>query len=68
MRPFVYLVPLALVVAFGYLVGRVWRSWKAAGARWGDAALRSGQPPPADLGEEVRQARELSADREQPPD
>jgi hypothetical protein len=64
--PLVYLVPIALAVAFGYLVVRVWRSWKDADSRWGDGApeLPDETLSKADLDDDMRQAGELREDRE----
>lgn len=66
MRSLVYLVPVALVVAIGFLVWRLSRSWKATGSRWGGGApgLPTVTLSEADLDEDVRQARELDAERE----
>jgi hypothetical protein len=46
-------------------VRRLWRSWKAAGTRWGGGSpsVPTVGIPPADLDEDVRQADRLRGDR-----
>jgi hypothetical protein len=64
MRALVYLVPIALVVALGYVAVRVWRSWRATGERWGGGSPSLPRlAEPADLDEDVRQADALADDR-----
>jgi hypothetical protein len=56
-----YTALLALLGGLGYVIARLWRSWRETGQRWGGGAPGL---PTADLDDDVRKADELRRDRE----